>query len=187
MSIQRAFLTARTHVCGGMILNPLHVLTAASCFSTDSTSRFEIVAGNLRIDRPADTQQVLDPYLFRPVTLPAFDELPSGLVRLGSWGSTSNSILPGNNFSDVLQKINVLNVPWNEWLSVLGGPGDPFDERNIRTGPLSCGISTCTAQHLGNDVFLQVGIIAWNVLPCGGINTPSIYTLCVGVYRLDTG
>ncbi|XP_052895469.1 trypsin-1-like [Anopheles moucheti] len=213
VSIQRAFLTARTHVCGGTILNPLHVLTAASCFWTDSTSRFEIVAGNLRIDQPADTQQVLGVFwirmhpgytggtssfdvavirtssafffteLIRPVTLPAYDELPSGLVRVGGWGSTSTSILPGNNFSNVLQKLNVLIVPWNECLSVLGGPGGPFDERNICTGPLSGGISTCTGdggggavQHLGNDVFLQVGIITWNVLPCGGINTPSIYT-----------
>uniref|UniRef100_A0A182WH14 Peptidase S1 domain-containing protein n=1 Tax=Anopheles minimus TaxID=112268 RepID=A0A182WH14_9DIPT len=203
VSIQRAFLTARTHVCGGTILNPLHVLTAASCFWTDSTSRFEIVAGNLRIDRPSDTQQVLGVFwirmhpgytggtssfdvavirtssaffftdLIRPVTLPAYDELPVGLVRVGGWGSTSNSILPGNNFSNVLQKINVLIVPWNECLSVLGGPGGPFDERNICTGPLSGGISTCTGdagggaiQHLGNDVFLQVGIITWNVLPC---------------------
>uniref|UniRef100_A0A182JJ43 Peptidase S1 domain-containing protein n=1 Tax=Anopheles atroparvus TaxID=41427 RepID=A0A182JJ43_ANOAO len=213
VSIQRAFLTSRTHVCGGTILNQLHVLTAASCFWTDSTSRFEVVAGNLRIDRASDTQQVLGVFwirmhpgynggtssfdvaiirtssafffnnVIRPVTLPAFGEIPSGVVRVGGWGSTTNSILPGNNFSNVLQKINTLIVPWNECLSVLGGPGGPFDERNICTGPLSGGLSTCTGdagggavQQLGSDVFLQVGIITWNVLPCGGINTPSIYT-----------
>uniref|UniRef100_A0A182PPS0 Peptidase S1 domain-containing protein n=1 Tax=Anopheles epiroticus TaxID=199890 RepID=A0A182PPS0_9DIPT len=213
VSIQRAFLTSRSHICGGTILNPLHVLTAASCFWSDSTSRFEVVAGNLRIDRVADTQQVLGVFwirmhpgftggtssfdvavvrtssaffftdLIRPVALPPFGEIPTGLVRVGGWGSTNNSILPGNNFSNVLQKINVLIVPWNECLSVLGGPGGPFDERNICTGPLSGGISTCTGdagggavQHLANGEFLQVGIITWNVLPCGGINTPSIYT-----------
>ncbi|XP_058056632.1 trypsin-1-like [Anopheles bellator] len=213
VSIQRAILTTRTHVCGGSILNQMHVLTAASCFWTDSSSRFEVVAGNLRIDQASETQQLLTVnwirmhpeynggpsssdlaivrtssaffynHVVRPITLPPADQLPSGVVRIGGWGSSTTSILPGNNFSNMLQKISVPIVDWNECYAVLGGAEGPLDERNMCTGPLTGGISTCTGdaggaavQQQGIDVYLQVGVISWNLVPCAAINTPSIYT-----------
>uniref|UniRef100_A0A182QRF7 Peptidase S1 domain-containing protein n=1 Tax=Anopheles farauti TaxID=69004 RepID=A0A182QRF7_9DIPT len=118
----------------------------------------------------------------RPIELPTVDSIPEGIVKFAGWGSTTNGLLP--SMPDQLQMFHVAIVPNNECQIMMGGSigGGPVTERNVCLGPATGGIGACSGDAGGaaiqqiNGVDTIVGILSWQVSPCGQPGIPTIAT-----------
>ncbi|XP_052897848.1 transmembrane protease serine 9-like [Anopheles moucheti] len=140
-----------------------------------SASPFDIAT--VRLASPFGYNQYIT-----PIVLPPIDSIPEGVVKIAGWGTTTNGLLP--SMSDQLQMFQVGIVANDLCQIMMGGSigSGPVTERNVCLGPATGGIGACTGdaggaaiQHIaGFDTI--VGIISWQVSPCGQPGIPSITT-----------
>ncbi|XP_055548982.1 trypsin-1-like [Wyeomyia smithii] len=208
VTIQRNFVFWSSHVCGGSILNGFHVLSSANCFFNNLSARYRVQAGKLRLNAVEATEQTIQvqritihpgynggisandiailrlasPFGFtdsiQPVVLPTIDTIPSGVVRIAGWGSTSMGLLP--SMPNILQQTRVAIVPNLECQILMGGSGiGPVNEDMVCVGPITGGIGTCDGDsgnpvvQVVNQQYVQVGIVGWHPRPCGHAGIPS--------------
>lgn len=111
--------------------------------------------------------------------MPAAESIPSGVVRFAGWGSTSLGLLPST--PNTLQQTRVSVFPneicqqiFNGWLLV--------NSQNVCLGPVTGGIGACNGDAGGPVVQVTggqnvlVGILTWNISPCGVPGVPSVTT-----------
>ncbi|XP_058120442.1 trypsin-1-like [Anopheles ziemanni] len=118
----------------------------------------------------------------RPIALPTIDSIPEGIAKFAGWGSTATGIIP--SMPDQLQMFQVAIMPNNECQIRMGGSvgSGPVTERNVCLGPATGGIGACSGDAGGaavqriDGVDTIVGIISWQVSPCGQPGIPSITT-----------
>ncbi|KAM7352917.1 lectizyme-like [Cochliomyia hominivorax] len=113
------------------------------------------------------------------ISLPASESSATGNAILYGWGSiskTNNAIYP-----TLLQVATVQIIPLKTCEKALGAKGHDVHYTNLCTGPLTGGVGICTSdsggpliQNLKGKPIL-VGIVSWGKLPCGQINSPSIF------------
>lgn len=126
---------------------------------------------------------VFDQYV-QPVNLPEPDVLPEGYGTLYGWGNVSMTIVP--KYPHKLQQANMPILDWELCEEVLAISGMQLHETNLCTGPLTGGVSICTADSGGPliqtdyDIYGQekptiIGIVSWGKMPCGQKNAPSVF------------
>ncbi|XP_023295554.2 lectizyme [Lucilia cuprina] len=126
---------------------------------------------------------VFDQYV-QPVNLPQPDVIPEGYGTLYGWGNVSMTIVP--KFPHKLQQANMPILDLELCEEVLAASGMQLHETNLCTGPLTGGVSICTADSGGPliqtqyDIYGQeqqtiIGIVSWGKMPCGQKNAPSVF------------
>uniref|UniRef100_A0A1S4H0Y0 Peptidase S1 domain-containing protein n=2 Tax=gambiae species complex TaxID=44542 RepID=A0A1S4H0Y0_ANOGA len=117
-----------------------------------------------------------------PIVLPAIDTIPDGIVKFAGWGSTSSGLLP--SMPDQLQMFYVAIMPNEQCQVMVGGAigTGPVTERNVCLGPATGGIGACGGDAGGaaiqqiNGTDTIVGIVSWQLSPCGQAGNPTITT-----------
>ncbi|GAB0098744.1 Peptidase S1, PA clan [Sergentomyia squamirostris] len=120
---------------------------------------------------------VYNPWI-QPVTLPVAGSHPSGASIMIGWGNTATGQIPNN--PDILQKAPVPVIEYSTCRTALENlnAGHIFDNTKVCTGPLTGGISACSGDS-GSPVLqgnVQIGIVSWGFVPCGGAGAPSVHT-----------
>ncbi|KAH8276296.1 chymotrypsinogen A [Drosophila bipectinata] len=126
---------------------------------------------------------VFDEYV-QPATLPEQDSQPDGYGTLYGWGNVSMTAVP--NYPHRLQEANMPILDMTLCEQILARSGLQLHETNLCTGPLSGGVSICTADSGGpliqqccEEQFEQanivIGIVSWGKMPCGQKNAPSVF------------
>ncbi|XP_068156592.1 anionic trypsin [Drosophila tropicalis] len=129
------------------------------------------------------TPLVFDEYV-QPATLPEQDALPDGYGTLYGWGNVSMTAVP--NYPHKLQEANMPILDMSLCEQILARSGLQLHETNLCTGPLTGGVSICTADSGGpliqqccEEQFEQanivIGIVSWGKMPCGQKNAPSVF------------
>lgn len=130
-----------------------------------------------------------DPLIFdkfvQPANLPEQDAMPEGHGTLYGWGNVSMTIVP--KYPHKLQQANMPILDLELCEQVLASSGMQLHETNLCTGPLTGGVSICTADSggplmqeelpdvFGNAKHTVIGIVSWGKMPCGQKNAPSVF------------
>nr|XP_029729284.1 trypsin-1-like [Aedes albopictus] len=177
VSIQRTFLFVTSHICGGSILNPFHVITAAQCFFSQTSGRFRVQAGKLTLNQfeateqtvnvlmtsihPNYTGQALSPYDVAIVRLQSpfgFNEFIQPIVLpilntvpagiVRFAGWGSTSLGLLPSTPSSLQQVRVAIFPNQECQLMMGG-FLPITSANVCLGPMTGGIGACSGDAGG--------------------------------------
>ncbi|XP_037951947.1 chymotrypsinogen A-like [Teleopsis dalmanni] len=115
--------------------------------------------------------------------LPTQNEQPEGYGTLYGWGNVSMTAVP--NYPHKLQEANMPILDLELCEKVLEAQGFSLHETNLCTGPLSGGVSICTADSGGpliqecctffDKTYTVIGIVSWGKIPCGQKNAPSVF------------
>lgn len=121
----------------------------------------------------------------QPANLPEQDSMPEGYGTLYGWGNVSMTIVP--KFPHKLQQANMPILDMELCEQILAASGMTLHETNLCTGPLTGGVSICTADSGGplmQDYYIDdynevkhtiIGIVSWGKMPCGQRNAPSVF------------
>ncbi|XP_013113023.1 lectizyme [Stomoxys calcitrans] len=121
----------------------------------------------------------------QPANLPEQDAMPDGYGTLYGWGNVSMTIVP--KYPHKLQQANMPILDLELCEQVLASSGMQLHETNLCTGPLTGGVSICTADSggplmqdeptdmYGENAHTIIGIVSWGKMPCGQRNAPSVF------------
>lgn len=153
----------------------------------DYYARHELYLGGVN---PFDIALIYtkEPLIFdkfvQPANLPEQDVIPEGYGTLYGWGNVSMTIVP--QFPHKLQQANMPILDMKLCEEVLAASGMQLHDTNLCTGPLTGGVSICTADSggplmqedmnmYGESVNTIIGIVSWGKMPCGQKNAPSVF------------
>uniref|UniRef100_A0A1A9Z3Q5 Lectizyme n=1 Tax=Glossina pallidipes TaxID=7398 RepID=A0A1A9Z3Q5_GLOPL len=116
----------------------------------------------------------------QPARLPEINSIPIGYGRLYGWGNMSMTRQP--RYPHKLQKADMPILDYQLSEEILNASGMQLHETNLCTGPLTGGVSICTADSGGPLMQMDrqqyptiVGIVSWGKRPCGQKNSPSVF------------
>ncbi|KAL3284730.1 hypothetical protein HHI36_018875 [Cryptolaemus montrouzieri] len=202
VSIQYLDGTEWIHNCGGSVISPNYILTAAHCFDGVSENQTSIRAGTSTILKGGVVARVkkitvhpnfsiiffngydiavveLDDDLeysefIQPVELPESNsQLPDPSVgTLTGWGATAEF---SPDMSTQLMTVNIPIIAYDECVKDL--PSDGINHREICAGSEKGGKDACLGDSGGPLVVngKQAGIVSWG-RGCGEPNKPGVYT-----------
>uniref|UniRef100_A0A182LTK9 Peptidase S1 domain-containing protein n=1 Tax=Anopheles culicifacies TaxID=139723 RepID=A0A182LTK9_9DIPT len=110
------------------------------------------------------------------IRLPEPNAIPTGVCTISGWGSTSFTPFP--SYPDTLMKTTLPIMDLDVCREIY--QTDLIEDSNICAGTMEGTSSVCSGDSGGplvqtDDEIVQVGIVSWGGIPCGGYRNPGVF------------